>query len=256
VFRVAEARSRREPVRMHDDVVDRVVGRVSLRIERNPQIVGAEAVRPLLDEKVCAVRGGENNVRADKGPRAKVEPLAFYVQLEYADVRVLVGCVGYPFDHPARRGGEEQDCEGGGCDRKPRGASYKPHLLPLSDLAGRRYRIAFRWMRSGPQQRPFRKRPHSTRRASAALFSALLCALTEALELVLLVHARAPRSIRPRRPSLARSLLPGDRGCRPRGGADCSFCTRCTSHRKGSLGRKSPIRGVRPPGNRLFRQTS
>ena len=142
MLRVAETGPRREPVRMDDDVVDGVVGRVPFRIERDPQVVGPEPVRPFLDEEIGAVRGGENDVSANERPRAEVEPLAFDIQLQHANVRVRVGCVGCPVDHRACRGGEEQDCEGCGGSRELRGALYEAHLLPLSAfLAAAPYRV-------------------------------------------------------------------------------------------------------------------
>ena len=91
VLRVAWARLPREPVRMHDDVVDRRVRSVAFRIERDPQVGGAEPVLPLLDQEVRAVGGREDDVRADQRPRAEVEPVvAAEVDLQDADVRVPV----------------------------------------------------------------------------------------------------------------------------------------------------------------------
>src|SRR4029450_7540893 len=71
VLRIAETRPRGEPVGMDDDVVDRGVRRVPLGIERAPQVVRTEAVRPDVDEEIGAVRGSENDVLSDKSPRTE-----------------------------------------------------------------------------------------------------------------------------------------------------------------------------------------
>ena len=136
MLRVAETGPRGEPVRMNDDVVDRVVGRIPFRIKGDPQVGGPETVRTLLDEEIGAVRGGENDVRTNECPRAEVEPIAFDIQLQHANVRVRVGCVGCPVDHRACRGGEEQDCQGCGGSRELRGSLYEAHFLPLFSFAG------------------------------------------------------------------------------------------------------------------------
>ena len=112
---------------MHDDVIHRRERRVSLRIERDPQIVGAESVRPFVDQEVRAVGGGEDDVRADKRPRTEIEPVPIDLQLEHADARVPVRRVVRSADHrPDRR--DEQGGERCGCRSKCRGAAYRPHL--------------------------------------------------------------------------------------------------------------------------------
>jgi hypothetical protein len=85
---------------MDHDVIHRVIRRVALGVEGDPQIIGTEPVRPNVDQEIGAVSGGQDDVGADQRPRAEVGPLAVVdVQLQHAHVGVPVGRVGGPADH-------------------------------------------------------------------------------------------------------------------------------------------------------------
>jgi hypothetical protein len=127
---------------MHHDMVHRVVGRVALRVEGDPQVVGAEPVLALLDQEVGAVGGGQDDVGVDQCPAAEVHPFSVDVQLEHADVGVHVGRVGGPADYRPGRAGDQHDAQR--CRHQRRGPAYQSHVPSfwrtscLRNVAGRR----------------------------------------------------------------------------------------------------------------------
>jgi hypothetical protein len=95
---------------MHDDVVDRVVGRVSLGVEGNPQVVGSEPIRPFLDEKSVQCAAVRTTSARTSVPEQKSNHSPSTFNWSTPTFTYFVGCVGCPVDHRAYRGGEEQDC--------------------------------------------------------------------------------------------------------------------------------------------------
>ena len=83
---------------------------------------------------------GEDDVRADQRPRAEVEPVPLDLQLQHADVRVLITCVGCPTDHRPSWASNKQESDRGHDRRKGRGASDQPHCSPFDRSPRRRYR--------------------------------------------------------------------------------------------------------------------
>ena len=112
VLRVAASTRLGEPVGVHGDAVDRRVRPILLRVERDPEIVRAEAVRADVDQEVRAVRGRQDDVGSDEGAGAELEPVGSDLDLQRADIREPVRRVGRAVENSSRRARHKQDGEG------------------------------------------------------------------------------------------------------------------------------------------------
>ena len=112
MLRVAASTRLGEPVGVHDDAVDRRVRPVLLRVECDPDIVRAEAVRADIDKEVRAVRGRQDDVGPDEGAGAELEPVRPDLYLQRADIREPVRRVGSAVENGSRRACHKQDGEG------------------------------------------------------------------------------------------------------------------------------------------------
>jgi hypothetical protein len=112
VLRVAASTRLGEPVRVHDDAVDGRVRPILLRVERDPHIVRAEAVRADVDQEVRAVRGRQDDVGSDEGAGAELEPVGPDLDLQRANIRKPVRRVGRAVENGSRRACHKQDGEG------------------------------------------------------------------------------------------------------------------------------------------------